>query len=86
MSILARIRANGGDVIRDEWRMTLRPGRLKPEAIAWLQQPRIRAALHEEVWPLAPEWEERAAIREYCGGQRRAEAEPAAYREVIARC
>lgn len=86
MSILARIRANGGDVIRDGWRMILRPGRLKSDAIAWLQQPHIRAALHAEIWPLAPDWEERAAIREFDGGQDRAEAEREAYREVLARC
>lgn len=86
MSILARIKANGGDVIRDEWRMILRPGRLKSDAIAWLQQPRIRAALHAEIWPLAPDWEERAAIREFDGGQDRETAEREAYREVLARC
>lgn len=37
MSILARIRANGGEVIRDEWRITIKPGRLKPDALAWVQ-------------------------------------------------
>jgi hypothetical protein len=31
------------------------------------------------------EWEERAAIREFCGGQDRAEAEREAYAEVRAR-
>ena len=37
MSILARIKAQGGDIIRDEWRFRLKPGRLTPEAVAWLK-------------------------------------------------
>jgi hypothetical protein len=50
----------------------------------WLRQPRIQTALLLEVWPEADAFEERAAIREYCGGEDRAAAERAAYREVIA--
>jgi hypothetical protein len=80
LSILARIRAHGGDVIRKEWRFTLRPGRLKAPAVAWVRQhwPEVCA----EVWPAFPAWEERAAIREFEGGQNRVDAEAAAYREV----
>lgn len=85
MSILARIRAHGGDVIRDEWRMILRPGRLSPEALEWLKRPSVRLAVHHEIWPEAYDWHERAAVREYNGGQDRAEAEREAYREILAR-
>lgn len=80
MSIVARIRAQGGDVIRDEWRFALKRGRLDDAALAW-----IRARWRQvcaEVWPAFDDFEERAAIREYCGGQTRAEAERDAYREV----
>ena len=51
--ILDRIRAHGGDVIRDKWRISLRRGRLSEPAIAWLRQPRIQTALLREVWPEA---------------------------------
>lgn len=81
MSILARIRAHGGDVVRAEWRFTLRPGRMTPAAIAW-----VRAHLWEvqcEVWPDFDAWNERAAVREFDGGQPRAEAERDAYEEVM---
>lgn len=80
MSILARIQANGGDVIRDEWRFSLRRGKLTDKAITW-----ITANMQEvrrDVWPLYDEWEERAAIREFDGGEDRIEAEAAAYWEV----
>lgn len=80
MSILDRIRAHGGEVIRDKWRITLRRGRLSDDAVAWVQS--NRAALMREVWPEYDDFEERAAIREYDGGQSRAEAEAAAYEEV----
>lgn len=80
MSILARIQANGGDVIRDQWRFQLKPGRLSAEALAWLR-PRWREACLE-AWPLLDTWEERAAIREYDGGFTRAEAELGAFAEV----
>ena len=86
MSIVARIRAHGGDVIRDEWRMILRPGRLDAAALAWLRRPEVKDAVHREIWPEVDDWHERAAIREFCGGQDRATAEAEAYREVMARC
>lgn len=85
MSIYARIRDYGGDVIRDEWRITLRPGNLPPHAIEWLKQPDVRERLHREVWPQVDEWHERAAIREFDGGQDRDHAEREAYKEVMAR-
>lgn len=80
MSILARIRANGGDIIRNEWRFSLKRGRLTQEAIDWLRA-RWREACGE-AWPPLDAWEERAAIREFDGGQQREEAERAAYAEV----
>lgn len=82
MSILARIRARGGDVIRDGWSFRLKPGRLTPEAIAW-----VRAnieAVKCEVWPQYEDFEERAAIMEFDGGLSRADAEAAAYEGVMA--
>ncbi|MGV6875903.1 hypothetical protein ACUSIJ_24860 [Pseudochelatococcus sp. B33] len=82
MSILARIRANGGDVIRDEWRFSLKPGRLKPDAIAWIKAHWIEVCV--EAWPAFGAFEERAAIREFDGGQARADAERSAYDEVTA--
>jgi hypothetical protein len=81
MSILARIRAQGGEVVREGWRFSLRRGRLDDAAVAWL-----RANWHRvvaEVWPEYDAFVERAAIREFCGGQTRAEAEREAYREVV---
>lgn len=80
MSILARIRAQGGDVIRTEWRFTLRKGKLDAAAVEWLRG-RWRNVCRE-VWPMFDAWEERAAIREFDGGQSRDEAEAAAYAEV----
>jgi hypothetical protein len=85
MSIFARIRDHGGDVIRDKWRMRLRPGRLPASALAWLQRPDVKLRLHREVWPEVDEFLERAAIREYDGGQDREHAERAAYQEIINR-
>jgi hypothetical protein len=85
MSIFARIRDHGGDVIRDKWRMRLRPGQLPASALAWLQRPDVRLRLHREVWPDVDDWHERAAIREFDGGQDREHAEREAYREVMAR-
>ena len=82
MSIIARIRAHGGEVTRSAWRFTLRPGRLKPDAIEWLKA--HRREMCQEAWPEYDAWEERAAIREYEGGQTRDEAEAAAYAEVRA--
>lgn len=80
MSILARIQAHGGDVIRDEWRFSLQRGRLTAEALAWLRTRWWRACA--EAWPLYDLWAERAAIREFDGGYPRPEAERLAYVEV----
>lgn len=79
--ILDRIRAHGGEVIRSNWRITLRRGRLSDDAVKWIRE--RKEALMAEVWPQYDEWQERAAIREFDGGQSREEA---AYLEVIARC
>lgn len=81
MSILDRIRAHEGEVIRDKWTIRLRKGRLKPEAVAWIAE--HRADLMREVWPEYDAFEERAAIREYCGNMTRAEAEERAYGDVM---
>lgn len=80
MSILTRVRAHGGDIIRDEWRFRLQRGRLSAEAVVWLRRHWLAAC--EEVWPLFSLWAERAAIREFDGGQSRPDAERAAYLEV----
>ena len=85
MSILDRIQAQGGDIIRDEWRFTLKPGRLKPEAVAWLKSGLRWFSACCEAWPDYAEWAERAAIREFDGGMSRSDAERAAYAEV-SRC
>lgn len=79
--ILDRIRANGGEVIRDKWTIRLRRGRLSDAAMEWVKE--NRAALMHEVWPDFDRFEERAAIREYDGGQDRAEAERDAYEELM---
>lgn len=78
--ILARIQANGGDVVRQEWRFTLRRGRLTADAIAWVRARWIEVC--REVWPAFDLWQERAAIMEFDGGMARAEAERRAYQEV----
>ena len=80
MSILDRIQANGGDVIRDQWRFSLRRGKLSNAEIVWVKS--NMQELRREIWPSYDEWEERAAIREYDGGQDREAAEAAAYAEV----
>ncbi|WP_212525869.1 hypothetical protein [Actibacterium sp. MT2.3-13A] len=82
MSILDRVRANGGEVIRNEWRITLRRGRLSDAALAWVKE--HRADLMREVWPAYDDFEERAAIRQFDGGQSREDAERDAYEEVMA--
>lgn len=79
-SILARIRANGGDVVRQDWRFTLRRGRLTEEAIRWVRS--RWTVVCAEIWPAFDLWSERAAIMEFCGGMSRADAERAAYAEV----
>lgn len=81
MAIIDRIRAHGGEVIRDKWNITLRKGRLTVDALAWIKE--RRADLMREVWPEYDEFEERAAIREFCGGMSRPDAEAAAYAEVM---
>lgn len=83
MSILARIRAHGGDVVCDQWRLRIRRGRLSDEALEWVKAHAL--PLHREVWPLVDEWHERAAIREFDGGLDREHAEREAYREIMAR-
>lgn len=80
MSLLMRIKAAGGSVSRDRWRLKLKRGRLSNEAVAWIKANRNRVMA--ELWPAFDAWEERAAIREYDGGQSRQEAEAAAYAEV----
>lgn len=78
--ILDRIRANGGEVIRDRWMISLRAGRLNPAALDWL---RVRKSeLMQEIWPGFDDWIERAAIMEFDAGMLRADAEAAAYRGV----
>ena len=81
LAILERIHAHGGAVVRDQWRFSIRRGRMTDAALAWVA---ARAAvLFAAVWPEFDAWAERAAIREFCGGQSRAEAEVAAYAEVM---
>lgn len=83
MSILDRIRANGGEVIRDGFTFRLRAGRLSSDAIAWVKE--HKAEVMQEIWPEYDDFEERAAIREFDGGQSREDAEAAAYDEVMRR-
>lgn len=78
--ILDRIRAHGGEAVRTGWRLSLRRGRLTPEAMEWIAQ--NRDALMREMWPDYDAWEERAAIREFCGGADREAANDAAYAEI----
>lgn len=78
--ILDRIRAHGGEVIRDKWRVTLRRGRMSDAAVIWVQQ--HKDALMREIWPPFDQFAERAAIREFDGGLTRSDAEAAAYNEV----
>lgn len=80
MSILARIRANGGDVVRSGWRLSLKRGRLSNDAVAWLRRHWLDACA--EAWPLFGQWLERAAIREFDGGMSRPDAEQFAFNEV----
>ena len=81
MSIIDRIRAIGGEVIRDGWTVSLRKGRLTEDQVAWIA--RNKSALMQEVWPEYDDFEERAAIREFDGGMNRVDAEAAAYRDVM---
>lgn len=81
MSIIDRIRAHGGEVIRTEWRINLRKGRLDVPALAWIGE--HRAELMQEVWPEYDAWAERAAILEFDAGMSRPEAEAEAYQMVM---
>lgn len=81
MSILNRIRANGGEVVRDKWCVTLKRGRLTPEAVAWIGK--NKAELMREIWPEFDEFEERAAIKEFDGNMSRSDAERDAYAEIM---
>ncbi|MGQ3671814.1 hypothetical protein ACT6QG_05400 [Xanthobacter sp. TB0136] len=83
MSILSRIEANGGSVTRDRWMPRLRPGDMSPAAIEWVKA--HKDDLMREIWPLYDDWLERAAIREFDGGQSREEADAAAYDEIVER-
>lgn len=83
MSIVGRIRAQGGEVVRDEWRISLRRGRLTDAALDWVRE--HKADLMRELWPSYDDWEERAAIREHDGGMTREEAEAAAYQDILER-
>ena len=79
--ILDRIRAHGGEVIRDKWRIRVRRGRLTVDAMAWIRD--RKDDLTREVWPEFDDFEERAAIREFDAGMSRDDAEAAAYADVM---
>lgn len=76
-----RIRANGGEVIREGWQIAVRPGRMTPAALAWVRDHKDEVL--REVWPEFDDWQERAAIMEFDGGMTRGEAEAAAYERVM---
>lgn len=80
MSILARIRALGGDMVREGYTFRLRPGRLDAAAIEWVKA--RTDCVKREVWPAYDQWEERAAIMEFDAEMSRADAEAAAYGEM----
>jgi hypothetical protein len=85
MTILARIRAHGADVMRDGWNMRLlRASKLPAGALEWVKA--HRNEVMEEIWPEFDAFEERAAIYEHEARMERAEAEAAAYREVMGEC
>lgn len=83
MKILDRIRAKGGDVRLDAGRLVITRGRLSVEAVEWLRAHRsdviaeLVGSWHRE------DWEERAAIREFDGGQDRHDAELQAAIEIM---
>jgi len=81
VSIIERISANGGEVIRDGWRFKIRRGRLSEDALKWIAAHRTKLCL--EVWPEYDDFEERAAIMEFDGGLDRDEAEELAYAHVM---
>lgn len=80
MSIVARIRAQGGDAIRDGWTFRVKRGRLTDGDIEWIAQ--HKREVMRELWPDFDDWEERAAIRQFCGGQSKDVAEREAYKEI----
>jgi len=84
-SIIAKIHDRGGSVDLRDGKLILRRGNLTDAAVEWIKV--HRADLIREMVPphLADEFEERAAIREYDGGQYRAKAEAAAACEMRAR-
>lgn len=87
MSILDRIRAHGAEPVRHGYKIRLINGsRLPSSALAWLRAPRNKAALLQEIWPEFDFWDERAAIREFDGGQDRQQAEDGALEEAEALC
>lgn len=77
MSILARIRSNGGDVTRNGFVFRFIPGQLDSAARQWVKD--HIDDVKREVWPLYDDWQERAAIMEFDGGMSRQDAERAAY-------
>jgi hypothetical protein len=81
VTVLDRIRAEGGKVVRSEWQLTLVPGRMTTASMAWVRS--NKDALLREIWPEFDDWSERAAIMEYDAGLTRSEAEAAAYRRVM---
>jgi len=82
VSILARIRAKGGDVTVKGGRTAIVRGNLTDADLAWLRDNRER--LLAETVPSYDQWSERAAILEYDAGIPRAEAEARAWAEVEA--
>jgi len=80
LTILTRLKAHGAEIVRDDWRFILKRGRLTNEALEWVKAHWADAC--REAWPAFDDWEERAAIREYEGGETREEAERWAYVDV----
>ena len=68
----------------EETTLCVKRGHLADMDLVWIKK--HRSELCREIWPEFDDWEERAAIREYSGGQPREAAEREAYREVMARC
>ncbi|MEM8555704.1 MAG: hypothetical protein AAGF71_12875 [Pseudomonadota bacterium] len=85
MTPLQYLRRHGGRVSRHKWTFRLHPGRVSRKALARLQDPLVLHRLRTEVWPEYEDWLERAAIREFCGGQSRTDAERDAFTDIIER-
>ena len=75
--IIDRIRANGGDLIRNGYAFTLRRGRLTDEQVEWVKSRIDEVKL--EVWPKYVEWVERVAIIRHDRGLTLADAQADAY-------